>query len=376
MEDFRKEILNKQKEIVKGISESFEKAQKKTQYISGVGDYPEGTIKDWKGGKVIKQGKKWVPYKEKELTEEQKREKEAKDYYESLSPEDKRMHDFYKRMKPEPKVKGIVPVGKPITFEWEGEIITEKVEEHDYNHGEFGFYTTESRKAVFPEDLLTPEEAKNIKIEQKKNAADNVDIQKELDAFLEENGGRLTRSRGINSEFRSIFFRHGNPNSNLSNITHEEAKSLLASLKELATKVTKRRPEESGISPKESRFSPKEVAEQATKKPYKGGTGFEERLEENVPADFRGLMDKMKEEYGSGKNSKDTKNFLMNLYNRISEESEGARGGVINVLRAEEIAGNLLMLHPTDSNIKMCKKLFGSAHFDADINWGWNGKIG
>lgn len=62
MEDFRRDILRANQNVVKNIEASFEKG--KTQYIPGVGDYPEGTIKEWSGKKFIKQGKKWLPHSE------------------------------------------------------------------------------------------------------------------------------------------------------------------------------------------------------------------------------------------------------------------------------------------------------------------------
>lgn len=63
-------MKNLSQKIKDNIFGSFEKGipltnPKKTQYQTGVGDYPEGTIKEWKGGKYMKRSGKWYPYHEK-----------------------------------------------------------------------------------------------------------------------------------------------------------------------------------------------------------------------------------------------------------------------------------------------------------------------
>lgn len=76
MEEFKKIIFSKLR-TSQNILDSFQKGS----YVVGVGDFPEGTIREWKGKKYIKQGKKWVPYKETTKKDSNKLEGFLEKYY-------------------------------------------------------------------------------------------------------------------------------------------------------------------------------------------------------------------------------------------------------------------------------------------------------
>ena len=74
----------------------------------------------------------------------------------------------------------------------------------------------------------------------KKTKMSKKHIKEEIDSILSNlENNNLIHNRKVGATVRSIFFRNGNPNNKLSNISIKPAQNILVELKELMVKLNK-----------------------------------------------------------------------------------------------------------------------------------------